>query len=65
MGMTAILAAVLRKIRQPKVIAEVLGGILLGPTAMGRIPGFTNHIFPAVSKPYLSLTAEIGEWPNY
>ena len=46
--------------RQPKVIAEVLGGILLGPTAFGRIPGFTDHIFPSESIPYLSLTANIG-----
>ncbi|KAG2354750.1 Sodium/hydrogen exchanger family-domain-containing protein [Suillus spraguei] len=45
---------------QPKVIAEVLGGILLGPTAMGRIPGFTQHIFPSQSIPYLSLVANIG-----
>lgn len=26
----------------------------------GRIPGFTNHIFPSSSVPYLSLTANIG-----
>jgi len=27
---------------------------------MGRIPGFTNAIFPAASLPYLNLTATIG-----
>ncbi len=27
---------------------------------MGRIPGFTQHIFPDVSRPYLNLTATIG-----
>ncbi|KZT09170.1 uncharacterized protein LAESUDRAFT_810813 [Laetiporus sulphureus 93-53] len=58
--MTQILSLFLGKIRQPKVIAEVIGGILLGPTAFGRIPGFTQHIFPADSKPYLSLVANIG-----
>ncbi|OSC97499.1 hypothetical protein PYCCODRAFT_1377092 [Trametes coccinea BRFM310] len=57
---TQLLSLVLRKIRQPKVIAEVLGGILLGPTAFGRIPGFTKHIFPDESRPYLSLVANIG-----
>ena len=36
------------------------GGILLGPTAFGRIPGFTEHIFPSQSIPYLSLVANIG-----
>jgi Kef-type K+ transport system membrane component KefB len=57
---TRILAYFLAKIRQPSVIAEVIGGILLGPTVMGRIPGFTAHIFPAVSVPYLSLVANLG-----
>ncbi|OBZ68862.1 K(+)/H(+) antiporter 1 [Grifola frondosa] len=55
-----LLALVLGKIRQPKVIAEVIGGIILGPTAFGRIPGFTEHIFPEASRPYLSLVANIG-----
>ncbi|KAG1789268.1 Sodium/hydrogen exchanger family-domain-containing protein [Suillus plorans] len=58
--MGQLLSLGLGKIKQPKVIAEVLGGILLGPTAMGRIPGFTQHIFPAQSLPYLSLVANIG-----
>ncbi|KAG1789267.1 Sodium/hydrogen exchanger family-domain-containing protein [Suillus plorans] len=55
-----LLSLALGKIKQPKVIAEVLGGILLGPSAMGRIPGFTEHIFPAQSFSYLSLVANIG-----
>ncbi|EPQ54638.1 hypothetical protein GLOTRDRAFT_77272 [Gloeophyllum trabeum ATCC 11539] len=58
--MTQLLSLGLRRMRQPKVIAEVLGGILLGPTAFGRIPGFSKHIFPEDSKPYLSLVANIG-----
>ncbi|KAF8965970.1 Sodium/hydrogen exchanger family-domain-containing protein [Flammula alnicola] len=56
----SLLSLGLRKMRQPKVIAEVLGGIILGPTAMGRIPGFTYRIFPPASTPYLSLVANIG-----
>ncbi|KAK0202677.1 Sodium/hydrogen exchanger family-domain-containing protein [Desarmillaria ectypa] len=56
----SLLSLGLRKIRQPKVIAEVLGGIILGPTAFGHIPGFTEHIFPQDSRPYLSLVANIG-----
>ncbi|KAI5120140.1 hypothetical protein M0805_001908 [Coniferiporia weirii] len=58
--MAQLLSLLLRRIKQPKVIAEVLGGILLGPTAFGRIPGFTEHIFPPDSLPYLSLVANIG-----
>ena len=75
--MAQLLSLGLARIRQPKVIAEVLGGILLGtifiipfdprsrflvqgPTAFGRIPGFTEHVFPSESLPYLSLVANIG-----
>ncbi|KAG1814783.1 Sodium/hydrogen exchanger family-domain-containing protein [Suillus subaureus] len=58
--MAQLLSLGLGRMKQPKVIAEVLGGILLGPTAFGRIPGFTQHIFPSQSLPYLSLVANIG-----
>ncbi|KAG8695339.1 K(+)/H(+) antiporter, partial [Ceratobasidium sp. 423] len=60
MLMTQLLSLFLGRIRQPKVIAEVLGGIILGPTAMGRIPGFTEHVFPDPSRPFLALVANIG-----
>ncbi|KAK8109602.1 hypothetical protein PG999_007739 [Apiospora kogelbergensis] len=50
----------LSKIRQPRVIAEVIGGILLGPSVMGRIPGFKAAIFPDASIPNLALVANLG-----
>ncbi|KAF2229103.1 K(+)/H(+) antiporter 1 [Viridothelium virens] len=50
----------LSRIRQPRVIAEVIGGVLLGPSVMGRIPGFTNAIFPAAAMPNLTLVANLG-----
>ncbi|KAF2755127.1 hypothetical protein EJ05DRAFT_513439 [Pseudovirgaria hyperparasitica] len=50
----------LSKIRQPRVIAEVIGGILLGPSVMGRIPHFTTTIFPADAAPNLNLVANLG-----
>lgn len=61
-GTASLLSLGLRRMRQPKVIAEVLGGIILGPTAFGRVPGFTEHIFPQDSRPYLSLVANIGSF---
>lgn len=57
---TRILAYFLAKIKQPSVIAEVIGGIILGPTVFGRIPGFTDHIFPLASIPYFNLVANLG-----
>ncbi|KAL8856560.1 MAG: hypothetical protein Q9178_006875 [Gyalolechia marmorata] len=50
----------LSKIRQPTVIAEIIGGILLGPSVLGRIPGFSDAIFPTESLPTLSLAANLG-----
>ncbi|ORY19814.1 K(+)/H(+) antiporter 1 [Clohesyomyces aquaticus] len=50
----------LSKLRQPRVIAEVIGGILLGPSVMGRIPGFTAAIFPPPAMPNLNLVANLG-----
>lgn len=50
----------LSKLRQPRVIAEVIGGIILGPSVMMRIPGFQNAIFPQSSMPTLNLVANLG-----
>ncbi|KJZ77001.1 hypothetical protein HIM_03322 [Hirsutella minnesotensis 3608] len=50
----------LAKIRQPRVIAEVVGGIILGPSVMGRIPGFRAAIFPKESLVPLNLVANLG-----
>ena len=59
-AMTQLLSLGLSRIRQPRVIAEVIGGVLLGPTVMGRIPGFSNAIFPTAGMPSLVLTSTIG-----
>lgn len=42
------------------MIAEIIGGILLGPSVFGRIPGFSDAIFPKASMPTLSLAANLG-----
>ncbi|KAJ7255500.1 Sodium/hydrogen exchanger family-domain-containing protein [Mycena haematopus] len=56
----SLLSLVLRRLHQPRVISEVLGGIILGPTAFGSIPHFSERIFPQESQPFLSLVANIG-----
>ncbi|KAH6719248.1 Sodium/hydrogen exchanger family-domain-containing protein [Leptodontidium sp. MPI-SDFR-AT-0119] len=50
----------LAKLRQPRVIAEVIGGVILGPSVMMRIPGFKAAIFPQASMAGLSLVANLG-----
>lgn len=42
------------------MVGEVLGGILLGPSVFGRIPGFTATIFPPESIPNLNNVANLG-----
>jgi Kef-type K+ transport system membrane component KefB len=59
-AMTQGLSLVFSRIRQPRVISEIIGGIILGPTVMGRIPGFRSHIFPEAAMPFLTLTSTIG-----
>lgn len=50
----------LKKLQQPKVIAEVVAGIILGPSVLGHVPGYTSNCFPPESIPGLTLLANIG-----
>uniref|UniRef100_A0A7N2M7T2 Cation/H+ exchanger domain-containing protein n=1 Tax=Quercus lobata TaxID=97700 RepID=A0A7N2M7T2_QUELO len=54
------LAFCFKPLRQPKVIAEIVGGILLGPSAFGRNKKYLHRIFPAWSAPILESVASIG-----
>ncbi|XP_054805132.1 cation/H(+) antiporter 20-like [Prosopis cineraria] len=54
------LAFLLKPLRQPKVIAEIVGGILLGPSAFGRNQTYMHRIFPSWSTPILESVASIG-----
>ncbi|KAJ1825200.1 K(+)/H(+) antiporter [Coemansia sp. RSA 2671] len=50
----------LQKINQPSVISEILGGIILGPTVLGRWTAFTTNVFPPASLTNLNLVANFG-----
>ncbi|KAJ7972532.1 Cation/H(+) antiporter like [Quillaja saponaria] len=54
------LAFLFKPLRQPKVIAEIVGGILLGPSAFGRNEKYMHRIFPSWSTPILESVASIG-----
>jgi Kef-type K+ transport system membrane component KefB len=48
-------------IGQPAVIGEVVGGILLGPSLLGRIaPGLYAFLLPAGITPFLTIYAQLG-----
>lgn len=59
-GVAELLHYPLSKIKQPKVISDVLSGIILGPTALGKIPGFTDGVFPDQSMQGLTLVSTLG-----
>lgn len=53
-----ILGELARRFRQPAIIGELLAGIVLGPTILGRLwPGATAALFPATGPVAISLQA--------
>lgn len=46
---------------QPRVVGQILAGILLGPSLLGRLPGhLTNRFFPHAILPFLTVLAQIA-----
>ncbi len=49
------------RVRQPRVMGEVVAGILLGPSVLGWVwPRGEDLIFPSVLAPYLTAIAQLG-----
>jgi Kef-type K+ transport system membrane component KefB len=46
--------------KQPTVIFEIIGGIVLGPSCLGRIDIFSTTIFPTASLTYIKQIAQFG-----
>jgi Kef-type K+ transport system membrane component KefB len=56
-----LLGRAFARIGQPPVIGEVLGGILLGPSLLGRVaPDVAAYVLPVAVAPYLSVVAQLG-----
>ncbi|MDB5108280.1 MAG: sodium/hydrogen exchanger [Candidatus Binatus sp.] len=47
--------------RQPAVVGEIIAGIVLGPSLLGRLaPGASEYLFPATVAPFLNIIAQVG-----
>ncbi|WP_436772840.1 cation:proton antiporter domain-containing protein [Yinghuangia sp. YIM S09857] len=63
-ALSHLLRSAARKMRQPAVIGQILAGLALGPSLLGRLPGgFMDTLFPAQVLPYLSVVAQIALVP--
>ncbi len=60
-GASALLGAVARRCGQPTVVGQILAGIMLGPSLLGRLPGhLTNRLFTHAAIPYLSVISQLA-----
>jgi Kef-type K+ transport system membrane component KefB len=60
-GAAALCGRILRIIRQPPVVGEMLAGLLLGPSVLGWMaPPLSATIFPSASLPLLDTLGQVG-----
>jgi Kef-type K+ transport system membrane component KefB len=56
-----LMGALFKRIRQPPVVGEIVGGILMGPTLLGLFPGdLDTELFPLAIRPFLKVIANVG-----
>lgn len=57
---TRVVGRLLKFIHQPQVIGEIIGGIICGPSCLGKIPAWKNNVFPDFSLGQFQLLANVG-----
>ncbi|XP_042026514.1 cation/H(+) antiporter 4-like [Salvia splendens] len=50
----------LRRFHLPRLVSEILAGIILGPTILGQFPNVEKALFPPKGDVYLDLLSKIG-----
>jgi Kef-type K+ transport system membrane component KefB len=56
-----LLGLLFRRLQQPAVIGEVVAGIVLGPSLLGRVaPDVAAYVFPPSITPQLGVLAQVG-----
>lgn len=60
-ALARLLGTLFRAINQPPVIGEILAGILLGPSLLGRVaPAISAQVFPPTVAPALNIISQVG-----
>jgi Kef-type K+ transport system membrane component KefB len=60
-GFSRLVGLLFRAIKQPLVIGEIMAGIMLGPSLLGKIfPVTQAWLFPPSTAPILEVLAQIG-----
>src|ERR1700719_3971666 len=55
------MGCIFRSASQPPVVGEIIAGIVLGPSLLGRLaPGAEGYLFPSTVGPFLNIIAQVG-----
>src|ERR1700674_2156283 len=55
------LGTLFRSVHQPPVIGEIIAGIVLGPSVLGRLaPGVSAYVLPGSVAPFLNVISQVG-----
>ncbi|HEY7144605.1 MAG TPA: cation:proton antiporter [Streptosporangiaceae bacterium] len=61
LAVSALFSVAARRCGQPAVIGQIIAGIALGPSLLGRLPGhLSSRLFPAAALPYLNVIAQVA-----
>ena len=55
------LGTLFRSLHQPPVVGEIIAGIVLGPSVLGRLaPGVSAYVLPGSVAPFLNVISQVG-----
>ena len=56
-----LFGALAQRVQQPRVVGEIVGGIVLGPSLLGALaPGLETHLFSSAVRGQLNLLGQLG-----
>ena len=59
--MARTLGALFRAFHQPPVIGEIIAGVVLGPSILGRLaPGVASYVLPGSIAPFINVISQVG-----